>query len=427
LNLMALPRRALVLANRLPYPLDDGWNVRTFHVVRSVARMAQTRLLVFHDVGDGSLLREAAAAYGPDVQIVPVPTARRRSKLVRATLGAVTRWPLHVWNQESPDMRAAVARAIDEEGCTLCLSVATFFARYLDALPSDVVRLVDTHNIDSLAVARYGETERNPLRRAYVAHTARQLQRLEAHVFASADRVWVCSAEEVPIAHARAANARVRVVPNGVDTAWFGTVADGRAVPGRLLFFGRLDYYPNVDALQYYAAEILPLLRSRQPGLELVVIGAGNRAAADAVAREHAGIRVLGRVDDVRPQLEAAQAVIVPLRVGGGTRLKIVEALAAGRPVISTSIGAEGLDLTSGRELVLADTPAAFAAAIDEVVTDPALAERLGATGRREMIARYDWSSIARGIAEDLEPLVRAQPQPAARANVHGAPAATGA
>jgi glycosyltransferase involved in cell wall biosynthesis len=424
---MASHRRALVLANRLPFPLDDGWNVRTFHVVRSGAQMAETQLVVFHDVGDGALLREAAAAYGPNVRIVPVPTTRRRSKGMRAALGAVTPWPMHVWNQESPDMRAAVARAIDEDGCTLCLSVATFFARYLDALPPGVTRLVDTHNIDSLAVARYAETDRNPLRRWFANHTARQLNRLEAHVFASADRVWVCSAEEVPIAHARAANARVRVVPNGVDTSYFASVASDRAVANRLLFFGRLDYYANVDALQYYAAEILPLLRARQPELELVVIGAGNRAAADVLAREHAGIRVLGRVDDVRPQLEAAQAVIVPLRVGGGTRLKIVEALAAGRPVISTSIGAEGLDLTSGRELLLADTPATFAAAIGEVVGDPALAARLGETGRREMIARYDWSSIARGIAEDLEPLVRAQPQPAARASAHGAPAATGA
>lgn len=299
-------------------------------------------------------------------------------------------------------MRAAFAKALATERFDACLSVATFFARYHAALPPHVLRLVDTHNIDSLLMDRYAATDRSLARRVYARLTARKLRALEASVFATSDLVWVCSDEEVPIVRERALGARVRVAPNGVVTSRFAPLPGATAVPDRLLFFGRLDYYPNVDGLAHFVDDVLPLVQQQRPGVELVVVGSGDRAQADAIAARNPAVRVLGRVPEVLPELAAASVVVVPLRAGGGTRLKIVEALSAGRPVVSTSVGAEGIQVTSGDELLLADTPAAFADGVVALLADPARAERLGAAGRRLMIERYDWDSIGDGILRDL-------------------------
>jgi len=396
--------RALVLANRLPFPIDDGWRVRTFHVVRNIARVADVTLLVFHDdagADAGAQLAAAREAFGPAVRVVPVRPPRMPRPL-RALLGAATRWPLHVWNQESAAMRAAVRR-LAAEPFDYCLTVATFFERYLDDLPPGAVRVVDTHNLDSLLIERYARTARSPARRVYAQLTARKLRDLERRVFEQADLVWVCSEPEVPMAHDIAPGAPVRVAPNGVDTTRMRPVDGVVAEPSRLLFFGRLDYYPNVDGLEFFVDEILPRIQRARPDVTLQVVGAGDRTAVDAIARRNAAVHVVGRVDELLPELARAAAVVVPLRAGGGTRLKILEALSAARPLVSTRIGAEGLHLTSGHDCLLADEADAFADAVLQLLADPAMAARLGTAGRETVIAEYDWASIGDGIAADLE------------------------
>lgn len=391
--------RSIIVANRLPYPLDDGWNVRTFHVVRSIARFARTTLIVFR-AGDDALVSEAAAELGHDVEVVTVPPPTYNTPL-RLALGAVSRWPIHVWNQESAAMRRAVRR-IASHGADLCVLVTTGFERYLNDLPAGSVRVIDTHNLDSATIARYARTDPSPFRRLYARLTARKLQRQEQRLFPLVDLVWVCSDEEAAVARRLAPSATIQVAPNGVDTESFAPTVP-MAIPERLLFFGRLDYSPNVDGLAYMANEILPRIREASPRVELVVVGAGDRGAADAIARRASGIRVLGRVDDIRPTLAEASVVVVPLRVGGGTRLKIVEALAAARPLVSTAIGAEGLRLAAGRDLLIADDPASFANAVLSLLRDPAAAERIGRAGRETVVARYDWGNIGAGIRRDLE------------------------
>jgi glycosyltransferase involved in cell wall biosynthesis len=394
--------RALVLANRLPYPLDDGWNVRTFHVVRNVARLADVTLLVFHAGGEDAQLQAAREALGAGVRVVPV-TPPTMPTSVRLALGALTRWPLHVWNQESAAMRETIRRLVATERFDYVLTVATFFERYLDLFPEHAVRVVDTHNLDSLLIARYARTPGSLGRRLYAAVTARKLRALEARVFERADLVWVCSEPEVPLAHEIAPGVPVRVAPNGVDTMRFRPAEGIAPVPNRLLFFGKLDYYPNVDGLQHIVDDILPLVQRERPDVELRVVGAGDRTAVEAIARRNAAVHVVGRVDDLGPELAQAAVVVVPLRAGGGTRLKILEALSAARPLVSTRIGAEGLGLTSGHDSVLADAPEEFAAAVLRLLADPAAAEALGAAGRETVVARYDWRSIGDVIARDLE------------------------
>jgi len=399
------PRRlhALVLANRLPFPLDDGWTVRTFHVVRAIARHARVTLLVFRRTEDEPRIEAAAAALGPAVRLDTV-AAPRPYTLANLVRGLVTRVPVHVWNQESPELRAAAQQVLARDPPDVLIVESTFLARYLDPGPRDLPRIIDTHNIDSVTFGRYVRSLRGP-KRWYAAATARRLALLEAASYGTADAVWVCSDVERDLAKRMAPGAHVTTIPNGVDTEAYrprGESAHGN----RLLFFGKLDYFPNVDGLAWFAREILPRLLAERPDLVVHVVGASATRDVVELANAHPAIRLVGRVDDVPATLAAAATIVVPLRVGGGTRLKILEALAAARPVVTTTIGAEGLPVEHGRHLLVADAPDEFARAVLAVLADAGLASRLGEDGRRLAREQFDWSHIAERVGHEIARIV---------------------
>jgi polysaccharide biosynthesis protein PslH len=390
-------RRVLVLANRLPWPIDDGWKTRTYHVIQGVLQHASVTLLIFHD-GPASDVDAFRSAIGGDLAVVTVPPPRSRSP-VRLLLGLVTSQPLYVWNWRSRRYRRQLFALAAEWKPDVVVAELTCMYQYARLLPRRVLRIVDTHNIDSVLLGRYAGRLRGRLHRWYAAVTARKLRAYEREVFTDADSVWVCSEAEELLVQDLAPGAGVQTIPNGVDTVRFSPRPDCVPRPRTLLFFGRMDYEPNRDAVHYFAREILPLLRRTQPDLELQVVGAGIDEDLRRLARGAPEIRLVGRVDDIMTALAAAELVVVPLRMGGGTRLKILEALSIGKPVVSTSAGAEGLRLTGGRDLLLADSPEEFAAAVNSVLADPALRERLGRAGRAAVHGRYDWGQIRNAVA----------------------------
>lgn len=390
----------LILANRVPFPPDDGWKVRCHHVVRAVAATADVTFLVYH-AGDGAQLAAAGEALGVELIAVAPP---RPSTPGRLLAGLVSATPLTVVNQRSRAYASAVREVAGSRRFDVALCVSTIMSPYLRLLPAGLPRVIDTHNIDAVTYGRYARTLKPSLRSVYTALTAAKLRRFERRAFAEAELVWVCSDQEAALARRIAPGANVWTVPNGVDTEQMSPLP-APPVPQRLLFFGRLDYFANVDALTHFARDILPLMRARKPDIELEVVGPAATPEVLALAREHPSIHVRGRVDDVRAAIAGAAIVIVPLRVAGGTRLKIVEALAMARPTVSTTIGAEGLDLVAGEDLLVADTPAEFAAAIGSLLDDPERAERLGAHGRETVCARYDWRRVGLVIEASLASL----------------------
>jgi glycosyltransferase involved in cell wall biosynthesis len=184
-------------------------------------------------------------------------------------------------------------------------------------------------------------------------------------------------------------------VPNAVDLDYFRPSEPVRE-PFTMLFFGAVDYYPNTDGLLFFLDEILPRIRVRAPAARLYVVG---RRPPDVIASRHGrGVAIVGAVDDVRPYIERAAVVVVPLRLGGGTRLKVLEAMAMGRPVVSTSLGGQGLDVTPGRELFFADDAEGFATRVVELLRDPTLANRVGAAARRRVEAHYGWAASVKTL-----------------------------
>ena len=222
----------------------------------------------------------------------------------------------------------------------------------------------------------------------------RKLAAYEARVLGVFNRVLVVSEEDRATLARLSPHANLHVVPNGVDTDRFAPGTAPLGGPTDLLFTATLDYRPNIDAVIWFAGEVLPRIRASRPDARFIVVG---RAATPAVRSLHNGssIIVVGEVEDVRPYVAGAAVYVVPMRIGGGSRLKLLEALSLAAPVVCTPMGAEGVDgLRDGEHLLMGANPDAFAAAALRLLNDPALGRRLGATGRAHMVAHYDWRTI---------------------------------
>lgn len=389
------PLRVLFFAPRQCWPTDTGAKLRNFHLARELARHAELTYLGFREPRTAA---EGEGAESPFARTVLVDGAGGYSPLTLAR-GLVGRVPANVLIYTTQAMSDALSRLLRETYFDIVHVVSVHLAEYLPiiaAAPGKPVVWFDWHNIESELMERYGDRAANPLVRAYARHTASGLRRLEEKVLASCAAVSVPSAREQEALRARYPQAcPIHVVENGVDVARFS--GDGqRAVPlgarRNLVFVGSMDYHANADAVIWFANEIWPLVSAAHPELSFQIVGRKPGREVEALAARP-GIVVTGRVDEVRPYYENALASVVPLRVGGGTRLKILEAMAAGVPVVSTRIGAEGLSAEIGRDYLAAETAQDFVAAVGRLRVSEAWTA-LERAGRTLVESEYDWPAI---------------------------------
>jgi glycosyltransferase involved in cell wall biosynthesis len=268
------------------------------------------------------------------------------------------------------------------------------------ALPCPAV--VFTHNVEAEIWRRHCERQRDPARRALYRQQWRRMLRFEGHTLGRFDLVLAVSdadRDTFQRLYPSALRGPVFTVATGVDTAYFAPRPQDEADPRHLVFTGSMDWIPNEDAMKHFCHDVLPLIRSEEPAVTLSIVG---RAPTPAVRRlaDIAGVTVTGRVDDVRDYVGRAGVYVVPIRIGGGTRLKIFEAMGMARAVVSTTVGAEGLPVTNGHDVVIADTPRAFADAVVSLIRNPAQRVQLERASRDLVVARYDWSAVA-GQLED--------------------------
>jgi glycosyltransferase involved in cell wall biosynthesis len=251
------------------------------------------------------------------------------------------------------------------------------------------------HNIESVIWQRYYETEKNPLRRWYIGRQWRKYQRFERSVLAEMERAVAVSDTDAERLRTEFGARRVDVTENGVDTDYFRPpVPAARTPTGRLLFLGSLDWRPNLDGVTHLLDEVFPAVRAAEPRARLVLVG---RHPPDWLRRRaaEAGVELHADVPDVRPFLHDAELTVVPLRIGGGSRLKILESLAAGIPVVSTRVGAEGLHLEPGRHLTVVEEIADLAAALRVALRAPEAMQEQARRGREQVLRRYDWDVLA--------------------------------
>lgn len=382
--------RILFVNRELPYPADTGGRIRAHALLRQLARRHTVSLIAF---GDGD--PEAVAAlrqFCADVVTVPLAERQRReNKRKYQLLSLFSPRPYQYVAHYSPRMQAAIDAYLAANRVDLVHVEFAQMGYY--RLPPTVPAVLDEHNVEYEILQRtYAATPPSP-RKLYAYSEYRKFRRDELSICARFDACLTTSERDKAVLARAVSRTPFHVIPNGVDTAAYRPLAQPDAAEKALLFTGTIDYYPNIDGLHFFMDQVFPLVRARVPEARFYIVGKDPPPQISRYAAAP-GVTVTGYVQDVRPYYEKAAVVVVPLRVGGGTRLKIVEALALGKPVVSTTIGAEGIEVTDGENVLLADDAEAMARSIVRLLEDRSLRERLGRAGRRLAEERYDWNVI---------------------------------
>jgi sugar transferase (PEP-CTERM/EpsH1 system associated) len=394
--------RLLFITDHVPYPPTDGWRIRVHAFLRGLAPRHEITLVSFSRMGEDGEAAAALRDLGVRVHVIPRNPRYSPLKLAR---GLVGRTAFPILNYYDERMTAALAQVAATASFDLVQAESLHTAQYCGALSTPVV--LDLHNIESLLMKRYARRTRHPLKRFYAEVTWRKLAAYERRVCPSLSHCLTCSDEDRVLLQTACGVEQVSVVPNGVDVRGYvpeQTTMNGAARPDapRIVFVGRMDYHANVDAVQWFCRDVFPRVRRARPDVLLQIVGGHPTGAVRRLASPGT-VEVTGFVSDVRPYLLDASAVVVPLRIGGGTRLKILEALAMGKAVISTALGAEGLEAMGGRDLLIANPAEQFADEVIAVLSDPDLRARLGAAGRRLAVETYDWSGIVQKLEQVYE------------------------
>lgn len=393
--------RILWLKTELLHPVDKGGKIRTFQMLKELKRAHHVTYLTLDDGSGAPDAAERASEYCHELVRVEHRTRAKFSAAFYAELAAnlVSPLPYFMKKYKSAEMRRQIERlvATDEFDVLVC----DFLQPSVNVPPRlPVATVLFQHNVEAMIWKRHYEVQANLLKKSYLYGQWLKADAYERAACRRFDHVIAVSEEDRETMQRAYHLKSVSDVPTGVDTEFFRPRGGEQREPHNLVFTGSMDWLPNEDAIQFFTKEIMPRIRERVPDVTLTVVGRNPYASLVELGKRDPSIIVTGRVEDVRPYMERAAAYIVPIRVGGGTRLKIYEAMAMEKPIISTTIGAEGLPLTDGRELLLADTAEAFAAAVVSVLQDERKARELGERAASAVRERFSWDKVSKAFAD---------------------------
>jgi polysaccharide biosynthesis protein PslH len=388
----------LWLNPNLLLPLDKGGKLRTWHLMRHLAARHEITYLSFCDPDASPAEREGMREVCTHLQVVPRSDPAKGSAAFYADAAARVFDPLPyaAGKYRSFEYRDKVDELLATRRFDLV--VCDFLVPAVNmprTLPCPAVLF--THNVEAEIWRRHYERQRDPVSRLLYKQQWRRMQRFEADTIRRFDVVLAVSdtdCQTLQRLYPRDLRGPAVTVATGVDSAFFAPQPATAMSPKHLVFTGSMDWIPNEDAMTHFCADILPLIRAQEPDATLSIVGRAPTPAVQRLAM-HAGVEVTGRVDDVRDYIARGAVYVVPIRIGGGTRLKIFEAMAMGKAVVSTTIGAEGLPVTDGRDVAIADTPETFAAAVVALLRDPVQRVQLERAARDLVVTHYDWSAVA--------------------------------
>jgi sugar transferase (PEP-CTERM/EpsH1 system associated) len=391
--------RCLVLSPFVPYPPEDGGRIRIYELLSRLSQRHRVDVLALAECDDSLDAVHRLREEGYDVDAVPHRLTPSLRTGMRAVASGRSLYGTVFASRRFADVLQARlhADAYDIVQCEFAYMALYAPVSHANGGPRWVL---DSHNVEfrlneTLASVTNGLS--GALYRPYAAREARLRRREELAYCRRVDRVLTVSATDRAALREAVPGLVVDVIPNGVDLDRFAPSerTESDRSPGAV-FVGKMDYRPNVEGIHWFCEEVLPLVRRRLPEFTLTICGSRPTAAVRRLS-ELDGVRVTGRIADPRPYLDDAAVVVVPLRAGSGTRLKVLEALAMGRPVLTTSLGAEGLELEPGTNVAQADDAPTFCDRLVSLAEDPFERARLGAAGRRVVEERYGWSAaIAR-------------------------------
>ncbi len=396
-------KKILILTPQFPYPPHQGTTLRNFNLIAGLAQRHQVHLLSFGDPAGRADTPVHTACRS--VQVVPPPQRSMGQRLKALLLSRVPDMALRL---PSARFRAALDATLEREVPDVVEVEGIELAQYLFQVAEErgdqkwPLLVFDDHNAEYVLQQRAFETDvRQPKRWIGAAYSFVQWQRLQRYerlTCRTADRVVAVSETDAEVLRVLVPGLEPTVVPNGVDMEFYTAPVlplKAQETPGAwdLVFTAKMDFRPNVDAVLWFTQEVLPWIRHESPETRFWVVGKDPHPRLAALADDPA-IVLTGWVDDVRPYIAGAAVYVIPLRIGGGTRLKVLEAMSMSKAIVSTAVGCEGFDLMPDQELLIADRPAEFAAAVVALLRDPERRERMGRAARRFAGSRYDWRMI---------------------------------
>ncbi len=409
--------KILWLSHLIPFPPKAGVLLRSYHLVREMARRNDLDLLAFtqrnllspiyDDVDAGLVIAQAELSrYCALVEFFDLPSdAHSRGREILAARALIEGRAYNDLWVRSPRFRRRLSELLRSRSYDVVHFDTISLMQYADLVPAGVIQVLDHHNIESHMLARRAENEPHPLKRGYFALEARHVASLERQFCPTVDLNIVCSDMDGERLVSVAPGSVVTTVPNGVDIEFFDAPA-GAPRARRIVFVGTLDWYPNTEAVRYIATEIWPLLRARDPEMHCDIVG--GRPPADLVALADADSRfhVHGFVDDIHPVLSDALCYVCPIRDGGGTKLKILDALAMSKAIVAHPIACEGIDVTPGENVIFAEHPDEFVSAVLRLRDDEALRHTLERNARRLAVDAYSFEAIGDSFQGRLEAAV---------------------
>ena len=388
-------------------PLDTGGKIRSFNLLKELARRHEVTLFTFYAEQPDDTHRDLEQYFHRVIALpFPIPEAGSAGDYLNYATNLFSTRPYSMSKYCKPWVAAQLrehllGNSYDVIVCDFLLTAAVIPWN----IPTPVVLF--THNVEAIIWRRHFEVSRNPVWKAVSWREWYLLDQFERRMLARAESVLTVSENDKRIFAEFVDPAKIAVVQTGVDLDYFHPSAEPE-LPRRLVFTGSMDWMPNEDGITYFVEEVYPLVRREIPDVELWVVGRKPSEKLKALAGASSGVHVTGTVDDIRPYVWQSTVYVVPLRIGGGTRIKIFEALAMGKAVVSTTIGAEGLPITHGEHLILADTPSDFARETLRLMRDPAARAHLGSSARRLLEQHYGWGAVAEDFTRVLDRTVAA-------------------
>lgn len=382
-------------------PPDTGGKIRSYNILRELARKHSVTLFSFYAAHENDQHDSLSNIFDRVVTVpLPMPAPKSSAEFLQYLQYAFSFESYSLMKFSRPSVRMALRTLLSENRFDVILCDFLFAA---PPIPWDFPcpKIVFTHNVEAMIWKRHYEVARNPLWKALSWREWRTMERAERAYLKRADHVLAVSEADANIFSGFLDRSKITVIPTGVDTEFFQP-QPGAPVPNSLVFTGSMDWLPNEDGIFYFAEQILPRIRKQIPDVKLWVVGRKPSRRLQDLSQTQPNLNITGWVEDVRPYLAQGAVCIVPLRIGGGTRLKIFEAMAMEKAVISTTVGAEGLPVQNCENIIIADGEQEFAQACIELLGNPKVRNGIGATARQLVCARYGWPKIAEAFSEVL-------------------------
>lgn len=385
-------------------PVDTGGRIRSYNLLVHLSKIHKLTFYSYYggpqDLEYERELREVLPGAIP--QWVPVMGRSGLQGFVDYLRFLLVPYPYAVSKFSDPEVKRAVFSLLSSR--SFDVAVCDFLSASLNFIfPTPIPTILFQHNIESELWSRLAETERNPLRKFAYTIEAKKMSRYERETVARFDHVWAVSQRDLGQMLPMVAPERMNVVETGVDTRQFGSSGEKSVDPNLVIFTGSMDWEPNIDCVEYFCQEIWPAVKQQVPLARFRIVGRNPHPRVKRLASD--SVEVTGSVPSVLDHLHQAAAVVVPLRAGGGTRLKIYESMSAGKAIVSTSIGAEGLAVTDDKDILLADDASTFASNLVALLRDPQLRARIGSAARR-LAEQHDWSNVAARCGKLMTDLV---------------------